>query len=96
MMRSIGNVAGVDAMSGDPETMARLAPLFAASNVTDSIRMAAERYVRLGRIAEAFEQLDRLYRRRDKHLAVTLRHQPFVSLRDDPRYVRLLAKMNLR
>jgi DNA-binding SARP family transcriptional activator len=96
MMRSVGNIAGVAAMSGNRDTMARLAPQFAASAVPDSIRMAAARYVRLGRTAEAFEQLDRLYRGRDKHLALTLRQEPFVSLRGDPRYARLLARLRLK
>jgi len=83
-------------MSGNRDTMAMLAPVLAASNVADSIRHAAALYVRLGRSTEAFEQLDRLYLRRDKHLALTLRQQPFVSVRVDPRYARLLGKMGLR
>ena len=96
MMRSNGNIAGVAAMSGNRDTMARLAPLFASSTVLDSIRMAAERYVRLGKNTEAFEQLDRLYRGRDKHLSLTLRRQPFVALSGDPRYARLLGKLRLK
>lgn len=76
--------------------MARLAPLFAASSIADSIRRAAAMYVRLGKPAEAFEQLERLYERRDKHLALHMRQQPFVALRSDPRYARLLAKLGLR
>ena len=96
VMRSIGNIAGVAAMSGAPDTMARLAPLFAASSIPDSIRLAAGMYVRLGKPTEAFEQLERLYERRDKHLAIQMRQQPFVTLRDDPRYARLMAKLGLR
>jgi len=96
IMRSLGNMAGVAAMSGNRDTMALLAPLLAASNVSDSIRHAAALYVRLGRTTDAFEQLDRLYRRRDKHLALGLRQQPFVSLAGDPRYARLLARLGLR
>jgi DNA-binding SARP family transcriptional activator/Tfp pilus assembly protein PilF len=96
IMRSLGNMAGVAAMSGNRDTMALLAPLFASSNVSDSIRLAAALYVRLGRTPDAFEQLDRLYRRRDKHLALGLRQQPFVSLAGDPRYARLLARLGLR
>jgi hypothetical protein len=64
--------------------------------VTDSIRKAAAIYVRLGRSTEAFEQLERLFDRRDKFLALHLRNKPFVSLRDDPRYARLLRRMGLR
>jgi tetratricopeptide (TPR) repeat protein len=96
IMRSLGNMAGVAAMSGNRDTMALLAPLFATSNVSDSIRLSAALYVRLGRTTDAFEQLDRLYRRRDKHLALGLRQQPFVSLAGDPRYARLLARLGLR
>ena len=96
VMRSIGNVAGVAAMSGNRDTMTLLAPRFAASSVPDSIRKAAELYVRLGRPDDAFEQLERLYRQRDKFLALQLREEPFVSLRGDGRYVRLLAKLGLR
>lgn len=96
LMRSIGNIAGVASMSGSSDTMANLAPLLAASAVTDSIRKAAAIYVRLGRSTEAFEQLERLFDRRDKFLALHLRNKPFVSLRDDPRYARLLRRMGLR
>ena len=53
-------------------------------------------YVRLGKPAEAFEQLERLYERRDKHLALHMRQQLFVALRSDPRSARLLAKLGLR
>ena len=47
-------------MSGNRDTMTMLAPLFAASDVSDSIRHAAGLYVRLGRPDNAFEQLDRV------------------------------------
>ena len=96
VMRSIGNIAGVAAMSGAPDTMARLAPLFAASGIPDSIRLAAGMYVRLGKPTEAFEQLERLFERRDKHLAIQMRQQPFVTLRGDPRYAQLMAKLGLQ
>jgi|RhiMetStandDraft_4_1073278.scaffolds.fasta_scaffold741427_1 hypothetical protein len=52
-------------------------------------------YARLGRLADAFEQLERAYQRRDKFLALRLRLEPFSSLRGDPRYDRLLRKLNL-
>jgi len=37
-------------------------------------------YARLGRLADAFEQLERAYQRRDKFLALRLRLEPFSSL----------------
>jgi DNA-binding SARP family transcriptional activator/Tfp pilus assembly protein PilF len=96
VMRSIGDIAGVSAMSGNRDTMARLAPVFASSSTLDSIQMAAALYARLGRTAEAFVQLDRLYRRRDKHLPLSLRQQPLVTLRGDPRYDQLLGKLRMK
>ena len=96
VMRAMGNGAGAEAMSGDSSAMARLAPLFASSKAADSIRTAAAMYVRLGNLANAFEQLDRLLVARDKFLPLELRFEPFVALRDDARYRRLLAKLNLQ
>jgi tetratricopeptide (TPR) repeat protein len=95
VMRAMGNGTGAEAMSGDSSVMARLAPVFANSKATDSIRTAATMYARLGNLANAFEQLERLYAARDKFLPLELRHEPFASLRADPRYRRLLAKLNL-
>lgn len=84
-----------DAMSGDPSTMARMASAYSTSSVADSVGLAAAMYVRLGDLSKAFELLDRRYVARDKFLPIDLRSEPFVSLRDDPRYRRLLAKLNL-
>ena len=95
VMRSIGSVAGVRAMSGNPDTMAAIAPLLAASGHPDSISHAAAIYTRLGRRDEAFALLDRMYEQRNKHLALNLQQQQFVPLRDDPRFLRLLRKLNL-
>ena len=95
VMRSIGSNAGVRAMSGNPDTMAVIAPLLASSSHPDSISHAAAIYVRLGRRAEAFEVLERMYERRHKHLAMLLQHQQFAPLRDDPRFLRLRRKLNL-
>jgi len=95
VIRAMGNGAGAEAVSGDSITMVRLAPIFAASKVADSIATAAQLYARLGKLNEAFEQIDRLYATHDKFLALELRHEPFASLRDDPRYRRVLAKLNL-
>lgn len=95
VMRSIGNSAGVMAMSGNPDTMAMIAPLLASSRHADSLSHAAAIYTRLGRRDEAFELLDRMYEQRHRHLALLLQQQPFVSLRGDARFVRLLRKLNL-
>src|SRR5688500_19865156 len=94
-MRSIGNIAGVAAMSGKRDTMARLAPLLAASSNVDSISHAAAMYVRLGRHADAVGLLERLYDVRHKHLALVMQSEPFVPLRDYPPFLRLRRKLNL-
>jgi thioredoxin-like negative regulator of GroEL len=96
MMRSMGNLAGVAQMSGNRDTMARLAPVLAASSENHTVMKAAAMYVRLGRRDEAFDLLDQLHRRRYNHLPLTLRQQPFLSLSADPRYGRLLAKLGLK
>ena len=95
VMRSLGNISGVAAMSGNPDTMARLAPLIAASSKPESISHAAAMYVRLGRNADAVELLERLYERRHKHLALVVQRQPFVPLRDYPPFQRQLRKLNV-
>jgi DNA-binding SARP family transcriptional activator len=84
-----------DAMSGDSSTMARIAAAYSTSSFADSVRLAAGMYVRLGELDKAFELLDRRYEARDKFLPTEIRSEPFVSLRDHPRYRRLLAKLNL-
>ena len=96
VMMSIGNIAGVTAMSGNPDTMAMLAPKFAASTNLDTIRLAAQRYVRLNNADAAFAQLNRLFEGRDKFLALDLRREPFSSLAPDPRYARLLNRLGLK
>ena len=96
VMRAMGNLAGVVSMSGNADTMARLAPLLAASTHVDSLSLAAAMYVRLGSKAEAVELLERLYERRHKHLTLVIRNRPFAPLRDYPPFVRLLEKMNLQ
>lgn len=95
MMRSIGSIAGVRTMSGNPDTMAAVAPLLAASGHPDSISHAAAIYARLGRRDEAFDLLDRMYDQHNKHLPLHLQQQQFASLRGDPRFLRLLRKLNL-
>jgi hypothetical protein len=65
------------------------------SGPADSVRLAAAIYVRLGNLPKAFELLDRLHAARDKFLPTEMRNEPFASLRSDPRYRRLLARMNL-
>jgi DNA-binding SARP family transcriptional activator/Tfp pilus assembly protein PilF len=94
VMRAIGN-AGVQAMTGDSSTMVRLATRYARSNVVDTIRLSASMYVRSGEVDKGFAQLERLFEARDKFLPLSMRQEPFVSLRDDPRYRRLLAKLRL-
>ena len=96
VMRAMGNGAGAEAMSGDSATMARLVSVFAASSSPDSMRTAATMYARLGNLDKAFQQLERLYVVRDKFLPLEMRHEPFASLREDPRYRRMLAKLNLQ
>lgn len=96
VMRGIGNIAGVVAMSGNRDTMAWLAPLYAGSEASDSISKAAALYARLGRADEAFDQLDRLYERRHRSLGLVLRMQPFLAHREHPRYARLLRMLRLR
>ena len=96
VMRAMGNGAGVAAMSGDSATMARLAATFAQSNALDTIRLAAAMYARVGELDKAFTQLERRFQERDKFLPLDLRHRPFVSLRDDSRYQRLLGKLGLK
>ena len=95
VMRSIGGIAEVAAMSGNPDTMARLAPLLASSSHGTSISHAAAMYVRLGRHADAVELLERLYDLRHNHLALVMQTEPFAPLRDDPRFLRLRRKLNL-
>ncbi|HUQ82740.1 MAG TPA: tetratricopeptide repeat protein [Gemmatimonadaceae bacterium] len=95
VMRAMGSMAGVVAMSGNPDTMSRIAPLLAASSNVDSLSLAAEMYVRLGRKDNAMQQLERLYERRHKHLALLVQQQPFVPLRDYPPFVALVRKLNL-
>ena len=95
IMRSLGSIAGVAAMSGNADTMARLAPLLASSSHADSVSHAAAMYVRLGRRAEAVALLERLYERRHKHLALRLQQPPFTELRDYPPFLRLIRKLNL-
>jgi DNA-binding SARP family transcriptional activator/tetratricopeptide (TPR) repeat protein len=94
-LRAMGNSAGAEAMSGDPSAMARFASSYSVSGPADSVRLAAAIYVRLGNLPKAFELLDRLHAARDKFLPTEMRNEPFASLRSDPRYRRLLARMNL-
>jgi DNA-binding SARP family transcriptional activator/Tfp pilus assembly protein PilF len=94
-MRNTGNIAGIAAMSGNRDTMTLVADRYARSDKPDSIVKAAMLYVRLGREADAFIQLERAYQRRDKFLALRMRHEPFASLRGNPRYERFLRKLNL-
>ena len=95
VMRSIGDISQVAAMSGNPDTMARIAPLLASSGQPYSISHAAAMYVRLGRNADAVELLERLYERRHNHLALVVQRHTFVPLRDYPPFNRLLRKLNL-
>jgi DNA-binding SARP family transcriptional activator len=95
VMRSLGNVSQVAAMSGNPDTMARTAPVLASSGQPSSMSHAAAMYVRLGRNAEAVELLERLYERRHNHLALVMQRQTFAPVRDYPPFQRLLRKLNV-
>jgi tetratricopeptide (TPR) repeat protein len=95
-MRVMGDAVGADAMSGDSNTMARFAASYSTSGSADTIRLAAAMYARLGDRDKVFELLDRLYAAHHKFLPTEIRHEPIASLRNDPRYRRLLAKLSLQ